>query len=131
MRKSVCSPHDMQTSLYFFFKSFLNGVPPLLGRLHFNKEGNHTGSPRRSPIVNGRTNKTSTVKTVDIQCHLLRPGMLSGDLRNPSASRRGSRPRLPAALRLRRPAPHVQRGRVSSCNQEPLIEGCSALMFCV
>lgn len=51
--------------------------------------------------------------------------MLSGDLRSPSASRRGSRPRLPAGLRLRRLVAHMQRGPVSSCNQEPLIEGCS------
>lgn len=126
----MCYNHDMQTCLHFLslFKLRSSSSWP---SLRFSKEAKHSGSPCSSPTLTGRTNKTSTVKTVDIQCHLLRPGMLSGDLRNLSASRRGSRPRLPAGLRLRRPASHVQRGRARSCNQEPLIEPFSALMFCV
>lgn len=44
------------------------------------RQGKHAGSCR-SPFSTGRTNKTDTVEAVDIQCHLLRPGMLWGDLR--------------------------------------------------
>lgn len=46
----------------------------------FNRQAKHAG-PCWSPFLTGRTNETNTVKTVDIQCHLPRPGMLRGDLR--------------------------------------------------